>query len=1045
SLIKAASNLEIRLHDLSPSQTPVEIQSILGTVEDGAETLRQQIASDGSAIVSEEAQKLGAMLDSVEQTVQIWRQEYPDTSPVKINNRKCFFDPAADKNTPTVIAYCITLVARVFERTAQCGATFLLKMLKLFGYSFATLGGRSLSREQEAVLASIPESIERLEKKFNLDIECVPYAVCPKCSCTYTPSYPNNTPNPVYPPLCLERKAASENPCNEPLLSHGKPLKIFEYYPFFDWFGNFISLPRIEEYGDKFCENIDKHLIVPLNKVHQTGGRFVHEFCGVDGQPFIAGQGNEGRWFFTLNADFFNVEGNRIHGKTSLTGMMAMSCLNLPLNIRNDHAYLYIPGIIQGPHEPNAVDAEYRHYLKPLIDDFLVGYTRGVRPYATHRTHRSSSYPRVFRLALALALMDFKAARPFAGFLDVTLHHFCYICDCWHNSHLGRTDYENWQPIDDEFLRKGAELWRDAAEVKLRKAIEDLFGTRSSELWRLPYWQASCQLGVDPMHIFFLILMQRYFRDILGLDNPDEPKKTPEKPRFRFAFYHEFTPPPSLSSLAANSSGSQEDVFHSATHIGNIHRLLQQPLVSGQEDLHKALKQSNGDALAYVCTDIERLPVDKFAKDNMVNQLILWRMSKPLEQMQSIKIDSSGLLQRVQQVIHEVITPAWVKSPPADVGLSKAGTLKAEHWRTLFSIHTSPLASASASSMTSVVDTTMHLTCASLVMTKRTLSLERRNLFCHLLRLHVAGLKQDFPGWIFPTHHLAFHIFDGMEYFSGVRNWWNFPFENLIGKLQRIPINHIIGKFECTMHHSFCEGANFRQWLLRSNSPPMLRYCQQLMDKAYNFNHELPATPEDDVDDSVPDLPTVPELVENNFAQPDSRYIIPPPSNLKKLLGAVPSECFSRIPGSKGDYTIPGEGALGNHYICFQPEGVYHPGQRWLAGQIRHIFRQTQKGPIKLAIQRSLSTTALHPFGDFWANGFEADMVSSEFSSNLEIVNLNQVAGHSARWAISDNQVVVVSLCSVSVLYSDKFFIDKSTRIELKHYAVICMRRVNSL
>ncbi|KAF8828585.1 hypothetical protein HHX47_DHR3000330 [Lentinula edodes] len=384
SLIKAASNLEIRLHDLSPSQTPVEIQSILGTVEDGAETLRQQIASDGSAIVSEEAQKLGAMLDSVEQTVQIWRQEYPDTSPVKINNRKCFFDPAADKNTPTVIAYCIALVARVFERTAQRGATFLLKMLKLFGYSFATLGGRSLSCEQEAVLASIPESIEHLEKKFNLDIECVPYAVCPKCSCTYTPSYPNNTPNPVYPPLCLERKAASKNPCNEPLLSHGKPLKIFEYYPFFDWFGKFISLPGIEEYGDKFCKNIDKHLIVPLNKVHQTDGRFVHEFCGVDGQPFIAGRGNEGRWFFTLNADFFNVEGNRIRGKTSSTGMMAMSCLNLPLNIRNDHAYLYIPGIIQGPHEPNAVDAEYRHYLKPLIDDFLVGYMRGVRPYATH-------------------------------------------------------------------------------------------------------------------------------------------------------------------------------------------------------------------------------------------------------------------------------------------------------------------------------------------------------------------------------------------------------------------------------------------------------------------------------------------------------------------------------------------------------------------------------------------------------------------------------------------------------------------------------------
>ncbi|KAF8828584.1 hypothetical protein HHX47_DHR3000403 [Lentinula edodes] len=199
--------------------------------------------------------------------------------------------------------------------------------------------------------------------------------------------------------------------------------------------------------------------------------------------------------------------------------------------------------------------------------------------------------------------MDFKAARPFAGFLDVTSHHFCYICDCWHNSHLGRTDYENWQPIDDEFLRKGAELWRDAAEVKLRKAIEDLFGTRSSELWRLPYWQASRQLGVDPMHIFFLILMQRYFRDILGLDNPDEPKKTPKKPRFRFAFYHEFTPPPSLSSLAANSSGSQEDVSHSWTtiigyrpHPLDEHRfsLLEWPHLSSE---HRAIRQTQLQSL----------------------------------------------------------------------------------------------------------------------------------------------------------------------------------------------------------------------------------------------------------------------------------------------------------------------------------------------------------------------------------------------------------------------------------------------------------------
>ncbi|KAJ3817654.1 hypothetical protein F5880DRAFT_1492567 [Lentinula raphanica] len=174
--------------------------------------------------------------------------------------------------------------------------------------------------------------------------------------------------------------------------------------------------------------------------------------------------------------------------------------------------------------------------------------------------------------------------------------------------------------------------------------------------------------------------------------------------------------------------------------------------------------------------------------------------------MVALTIDSSALLKRVQQIVREVITPSWMANPPADVGLAKAGTLKADHWRWLFAVHvplavlslwreTSPLASPDAQRMTSVVETTMHLSCASLVMTKRSLSLERRNLFRHLLRLHVLGLRQDFPGWIFPSHHLAFHIFDGMENFGGVRNCWGFPFELTIGKLQRIPNNHISGKF----------------------------------------------------------------------------------------------------------------------------------------------------------------------------------------------------------------------------------------------------------
>ncbi|GAW07260.1 serine threonine protein kinase [Lentinula edodes] len=869
SLHDAASDLKTQLGNLSRTQTTAEIQSILCAVEDGSDTLRREIASS-TAAVSVEAKEVRGVLDSIQQSVQLWRMKYPDTAPVKIDNRKCFFDPTQDKNSPTVIAYCIALVARVFERTAQRGATFILKMIKIFGYTLATLGERTLNTDQEIALAGIPESIERLEKKFNLDVDCVPYAVCPKCSMTYAPSFPNGASHPVYPPICLERQTSSEEPCNASLLSYGKPAKIFEYYPFFDWFGKFISLPGIEEYGDKFCEAVESHQNVPIRKVNQTDGCFVHEFLGADARLFIADRGSEGRWLFTLNADFFNAEGNRIRGKKSSTGIMAMSCLNLPLKMRNDHAYLYVPGIIQGPHEPNAINAEHRHYLKPLIDDLLVGYTWGIRPYATHRTYgKDCPYDRIFRVALALVLMDFKAARPFSGFLDVTSHHFCYMCDCWHVSHLGRTDYEEWKSADDAFLRKGAELWRDAPDTKKRKILEDMFGTRASEFWRLPYWKASIQLGIDPMHTMFLILLQRYFRDILGLDNPDDPKRTPKKPKFKFAFYHNFMPPPPLLYLRTHEIREEQlfiwpyftptDIpppvipwathhastpdhdnpityrkftpgecsnllrelaasmtYHSASHVGNLHRLLQKPLVHDhKDDLRKALKQSNGDALTYVCADIDRLPASKFNKDVLVDQLMLW----------------------------------------------------------------------------------------------------------------------------------------------------------------------------------------------------------QLLDKAYNYDRGSsapppPVAPADDIDDSEGSITVDAELVASNFAQPDSKYKILPSPTLTRLLRAEPFECFSRIPGSKGDYTIPGEGAIGNSNICFQAQGTYRPGQRWIAGQIRHIFRRTQNGPLQAVICRSMPASTPHPFADYWANGFEADMVASNFSDTLEIITLSQIAGHIARWSITNDLVVIVNLCS---------------------------------
>ncbi|KAJ3852049.1 hypothetical protein EV368DRAFT_65221 [Lentinula lateritia] len=415
---------------------------------------------------------------------------------------------------------------------------------------------------------------------------------------------------------------------------------------------------------------------------------------------------------------------------------------------------------------------------------------------------------------------------------------------------------------------------------------------------------------------------------------------------------HKFAPGQRLELLKELGKSMN---YSSALGVGGIHRVLQQPLARGEQEdeLRKVLRKFAGNSLVY----------------------------------------------RIQQVVCEVVTPAWVTNPPLNVGLYEAGTLKADNWRTLFSIHVplatlsfwkeaSPVAAANASDMTSVVDTVMHLACASLVMTKCKLSSDCRKQFRHLLWLHILGLKKNFPGWIFPTHHLAFHIHEFMDLFSGVRHWWLFPFEKLIGKLQCTPTNHKPGEFEHTLLHSFYTGAFFHQWMMRPNAPPFLRYCQKLIDKAYNYDHRASTC---SADDDAPDQPVVTsEFITSNFIHPISNTIASA-SELTNLLGAEPFESFTHIPATKGDYTIPIKGALGNSFVC---------------------FRQKKNDSIQVALLRSQSVRAPDPFSDFWASGFEAKLVSSKFSPILEVIGMKQIAAHSARWALSDELVVAVNLCS---------------------------------
>jgi len=131
-----------------------------------------------------------------------------------------------------------------------------------------------------------------------------------------------------------------------------------------------------------------------------------------------------------------------------------------------------------------------------------------------------------------------------------------------------------------------------------------------------------------------------------------------------------------------------------------------------------------------------------------------------------------------------------------------AGTLKADEWRTLGTIYL-PIALISLwgtdePSLNSVEQRvlrhTMFLVSAVLLAMKHIVTQEHMDAYRQNMVEYIKGIVDLYPGVKLRTnHHVAMHIYDFLELFGPVKSWWCFPFEHLIGFIQNLTHNHIVG------------------------------------------------------------------------------------------------------------------------------------------------------------------------------------------------------------------------------------------------------------
>ncbi|EIW58367.1 uncharacterized protein TRAVEDRAFT_148483 [Trametes versicolor FP-101664 SS1] len=675
-----------------------------------------------------------------------------------------------------------------------------------------------------------------------------------------------------------------------------------------------------------------------------------------------------------------------------------MAPLFLPVEIRYKAENMYLAAIIPGPCEPSLEALNY--YLRPIMDALVISWERGVY----HSRVATKAGGCVSRSAVAAAVMDLVAARKTSQLASHSAHIYCTVCTCSTLNTRGRTDYQNWTRRDPAEMRKQAESWRDAASNAEREKLFQLHGVRWSELWRLPYWDPTRQLVVDSMHCIFEGLVPYHFRELLGLTAANANARVESQPAFAQTFV--------AVDVEANGQLDIKDERKlsdkAIKDVQAIHRALCLPVdgdaEAGLKKLHKALSGKNLKALQFVGTSLN-VPhaKPKMYRSDWADGLVEWRRRKPLSSSgpPAEKLSTPEVIARIQEVIRDAATPSWLSSVPKNFGEARAGTLKADEWRILCTVYL-PLAlvslwgsgatyaaSRDAEFLLKVLDNTMMLVSAVLVLCKRTMSSRRARKYREYLARWLDGVQKLHPERYSDrtNNHMAFHIFDFLKLFGPVYSWWCFPFERLIGHLQRLPHNDKCGEAEATMLTSYLRASKLRRWFQRPDCPPALRQVKCFFDKAFgtgNFVHSEEAL----------------EAEENVEV---SRHRPPVPEDLKSLLTYAECKRVIVLARCKHDGFVFARSTthLGNSLVRY-----YAKDRTAQYGCIKYIYNVD--GRIQLVVQRHLPAKGGDPFERY--ADFPATVKSPELSPRLECIPLGHVICHFARWTMPSGDVAVVPL-----------------------------------
>ncbi|KAG1844677.1 hypothetical protein F4604DRAFT_1596005 [Suillus subluteus] len=163
----------------------------------------------------------------------------------------------------------------------------------------------------------------------------------------------------------------------------------------------------------------------------------------------------------------------------------------------------------------------------------------------------------------------------------------------------------------------------------------------------------------------------------------------------------------------------------------------------------------------------------------------------------------------VDERLGNVQRPSWHRGPPKNLGDAEHGKLKAEQWKSSIefdlpaalmqlwgSEHTANGSNDDRKSQwQKLVHSTMLLAIAIRWGTSHVTSPHHAQQYTRYMKAYLECVKGIFPhhSW-HPNHHATLHIREFLLRYGPMHGWWMFPFERIIGALQKTNTNYKIGE-----------------------------------------------------------------------------------------------------------------------------------------------------------------------------------------------------------------------------------------------------------